>query len=81
MIQLKYKTRDNTSTKDKSKVYFTAHPKDYKYFDEIVEEILDRQNCTIFYFDDFSDDIDYEDFALQLNQMQLFVIPITNNLL
>ena len=81
MIQLKYKTRDNTRTKDKSKVYFTAHPKDYKYFDEIVEEILDKQNCTIFYFDDFSDDIDYEDFALQLNQMQLFVIPITNNFL
>ncbi|MBR3890487.1 MAG: TIR domain-containing protein [Bacilli bacterium] len=81
MIELKYKTRDHTSPKGKPRVYFSAHPSDYKYFDEITDEILDKENCVIYYFDDFSENIDYEDFMLQLNQMQMFVIPITNKFL
>lgn len=71
------------SMQSKSKVYFTAHPKDYEiHFETILKEILDRQNnCVVFWLDGYTKPDDVEDYELKLGEMQLFVVPITTMLL
>lgn len=80
MENLKYKTRGSSSPKGKPRVYFCCHPKDFAfYFQAISDEILEKQDCAIWYADEATP---YdEDFLEALNQMQLFVMPITTNLL
>lgn len=80
MIKLKYKTRENTSPQGKPRVYFCCHPEDFsKYFETVANEVLEKQNCTIWYVDeDTSRD---DEFFGDLKQMQLFVMPVTTNLL
>lgn len=80
MINIKYKTRGNNSPKGKPRVYFCCHPKDFeKHFETISNEILTKQNCAIWYVDE--DFVRNEDFFADLKQMQLFVMPVTTNLL
>lgn len=77
MKLFQYKTRGNSTPQGKPRVYFCSHPKDAAlYFDDISKEILEKQNCVIWYRDSLSDMSDEETFPL-LQQMQLFVIPIT----
>lgn len=79
MSALHYKTRGNTSPKGKPKVYFCCHPNDFeKYFDAISDEILAQQNCAVWYTTDASRDAEL---LSDLMQMQLFVVPVTANLL
>lgn len=84
---LKYKTKvgkyeeikDNQpSPQGRQRVYFTCHPDDFdKYFDEVTNEILLKQpNCAIYFYDG-EVPADEEDRDLDLNQMILFVIPVT----
>ena len=80
MANLRYKTRGNTNPKGKPKVYFCCHPEDFvKCFQNISNEILDKQDCAIWFADGHieRDEEFYED----LKQMQLFVMPVTTNLL
>lgn len=80
MANLKYKTRGNCDPQGKSKVYFCCHQKDFnRYFESISDEILAKQNCAIWYIDGSVDR--NEEFFENLLQMQLFVMPITSNLL
>ena len=80
MANLKYKTRDNSSPQGKPRVYFCCHPEDFnKYFESISDEILAEQNCAIWYTDEAV--VHNEDFFVDLKQMQLFVMPVTTNLL
>lgn len=85
---LKYKTKagkyeeikDNQpSPQGRQRVYFTCHPDDFdKYFDEVTNEILSKQpNCAIYFYDGKVPE-DEEDKDLDLNQMILFVIPVTH---
>jgi len=80
MANLKYKTRGNSNPQGKPKVYFCCHPEDFnKYFETIYKEVLAKQNCAVWYTDEV---VAYDDdFFLDLKQMQLFVMPITTNLL
>lgn len=80
MSNLMYKTRGNTDSKGKQRVYFCCHPEDFeKYFDVVSNEILSKQNCAIWYVKrDFERT---EEFLTDLKQMQLFVMPVTSNLL
>ncbi len=65
-----------SSPQGKPRVYFCCHPDDFNnYFEEISEEILSKQNCSIWY-DTTSTEI-HSSLAEDLNLMQLFVIPIT----
>ena len=51
MTKIHFLTRYNTSTNGKQRVYFSAHPKDFsKYFAEISNDILSKQNCAIYYY-------------------------------
>lgn len=80
MANLKYKTRSNSSPQGKPRVYFCCHPKDFeKCFESISDEILEKQNCAVWYTDEV---VAYDDdFFMDLKQMQLFVMLITTNLL
>ena len=81
MSILRFKTRSNTNPQGKPKVYFCAPPEDYsKYFDIITNEILRKQNCSVWYLDD-ANAARSEELLIDLEQMQLFVMPVTTNLL
>ena len=80
MANLKFKTRENTQPQKKPNVFFCCHPRDFsKHFETISEEILQKQNCTIWYIDE---KVSYdEEFLDNLKLMQLFVMPVTAQLL
>lgn len=81
MAELKYKTRGNSEPDDKPRVYFTCHPSDFdSCFPIAAQDILKRQNCAIFYRNPQAD-YDKEDLLSRLTSMQLFVIPVTEQLL
>ena len=81
MANLKCKTRGNTNPQGKPRVYFCCHPEDFeRYFEAVSEEILAKHNCAIWYMDNRSSEQD-EIFLEYLKEMQLFVMPVTTNLL
>lgn len=81
-MKLQYKTRGNSSPQGKPRVYFSCHPADFRlYFQPISEEILEKQNCAIWYDTEPEAEYDSEPFKLSLSQMQLFVIPVTTRFL
>lgn len=71
-----------SSNERKAKVYFACHPDDFDlYFDLITDNILDHQQCLIYYTKDMDEAISESDKENILSQMNLFVVPITRNLL
>ena len=82
MADFQFRTRGQQSPQGKQRVYFTCHPDDFeKYFEEIQKEILDRQDCAVFYLEPNTQPEDVEDYELRLREMQLFVVPVTTKLL
>jgi len=80
MAQIKWKTKDGVFPRDKAKVYFSCHPRDYaSCFSTITDEILQYCNCAIYYYE-VEPEHD-EAYYTNLEQMQLVVIPVTTNLL
>ena len=78
---LTYKTRGESSPQGKPRVYFCAHPKDHaRFFEAISDEILARQNCAVWSAKETDAPRD-ADFLHDLTQMQLFVMPVTAELL
>lgn len=69
------------SPSGKPKVYFTCHPEDFHYFDEIRESILKTHDCAIYYTEDMTEPLPelYRD--TDLGGMNLFVVPVTFRLL
>ena len=82
MSDFQFRTRGQQSPQGKQRVYFTCHPDDFdKFFEEIQKEILDRQDCAVFYLEPNTQPEDVEDYELRLREMQLFVVPVTTKLL
>ena len=82
MAKILCRTKGNANPKGKPRVYFTCHPEDFeKFFETIVKEILDRQDCAVFYPEPGTQPEDVEDYELRLKEMQLFVVPVTTKLL
>ena len=82
MAKLDVRTRGNSSPQGKRRVWFCAHPKDYElFFEPIVKEILEKQNCAIYYDTEPDADWEAESFYADLAQMNLFVMPVTTHLL
>ena len=78
---LKCKTNPGSNPQGKPRVYFCCHPKDFDlYFGPVSNEILAIQDCAIWYPEDLHVKRD-EAFLSELKQMQLFVLPVTTNLL
>lgn len=84
-MQISYKTRGNLNPQGRPRVYYTGHPNDFSlYFEKITEEILEFQNCAVYYDTGYSDaavkELTEEE-QYELSQMQLFVIPVTGRFL
>ena len=79
--RLKYKTRGEQIPQGIPKVFYCCHPKDFdRFFESVSDEILAKQNCAVFY-DSTPDAERDEQFFLDLKRMQLFVMPVTSELL
>jgi tetratricopeptide (TPR) repeat protein len=68
--------------RNKPRVYFTCHPEDFgRYFDTICEQVFKAHDCVICYTDDMSAPYEDENWQDDLAQMNLFIFPVTFNLL
>ena len=82
MSQIKYVTRGNSSPNGKPRVYFTCHPNDFESrFQMICEDIFATQDCAIYYTEDMSEPLSFDDIDVELGRFNLFVVPITLKLL
>lgn len=67
--------------KNLSRVFFSCHKDDFdKYFTDIVSDIINIQDCNIYYLEKSDKDInDYNNslYLSDLNKMNLFVFPIS----
>ncbi len=82
ITEFSFVTRDNSGVEGKSRIYFSCHANDkYKYFQSICKDIFSLMDCVIFYTDnmeaEYSEDVKNYD----LMRMNLFVIPVTRDLL
>ena len=78
---IQFKTRGDSTNQGKPRVYFCCHPDDFDmYFESVRNEILDKQNCAVYFYDNASS-IPEQERETDLLSMQLFVIPVTTNLL
>ena len=81
-MDLAYITRGNSSPKGKPRVYISGHPMDCINFrNDLADEILSHSNCVIYYNSQPNQIPGQEELNSILRQMQLFVIPVTSNLL
>ena len=80
MANLQYKTRGMSNPKGKPRVYFCCHEAEFDaYFEGISKELLELQNCAVWYADAAA--VRDESFLADLGEMQLFVMPVTTKLL
>lgn len=80
-MELKWKTRGDVPPQHKPRVYFCCHEADFDtYFESIALDILQQTDCAIWYRDTLPTVSD-EEYVAQLQQMQLFVMPVTTRLL
>ncbi len=80
-ISLSYKTKGNSNPRGKSKVYFSYHPDDIIHLDHTAELLQDKHDCAVYYYDYANGEPNLEELSQLLDEMQLFVIPITSNFL
>ena len=82
MSTFMFKTRGNTNPQGKPRVYFTCHPEDFaKTFEKVYNDILSVSDCAIYYTENMTESITEHDRDFGLKRMNLFVVPITQNLL
>lgn len=79
---MKYVTRGNFSPNGKPRVYFTCHPEDFeKHFQKVCDDIFKSHSPAIFYTPDMTAKLDADNMEADLGRCNLFVIPVTYNLL
>lgn len=80
-MRLNFKTRGNADPQGRPRVYYTAHPGEHKrYLQPVAEDIFKYQNCAVYYDEEFEKDVSESDLQL-LEEMHLFVIPVTTRFL
>ena len=71
---------NNINPQGRPKVYFCCHPNDFdNYFESVSNDILEKQKCTIWYAE--NEDERDDEYLSNIKEMQLFVMPVTTNLL
>ena len=81
MNTFSFKTRGQCNPTGKQKVYFCCHSRDFtKYFTPISNQILELYDCAIWYPTEYNVPRE-ENFYQDLKQMQLFILPVTENLI
>ncbi len=82
MAKILFKTKEQTNANGKPKVYFTCHPDDFdRYFEKICDDILNICDCAIYYTEDMTATISEKDMEIEIASNNLFIIPISHNLL
>ena len=83
MSKILYRLRDKKeSLQGKNKIYFSCSPKDFdSCFDLLCEDIFASQNCAVFYESDMEGAYIREELESILQDMQLFIMPVTKNFL
>ncbi len=80
MANIQIKAKDNENIEKKPKVFFTCYQDDFiKYFDRICKDIFATHNCAIYYTADMNEE--FEDMETDFARYNLFVVPVTQNLL
>lgn len=80
MERFQHKTRNGSTSREKSKVYFCGRDKDFnRFFKSVSDDILRARDCAVWYSYDMVERD--EEFLACLKEMQLFVIPVTAELL
>ena len=78
MSKLSVQTRGDSTPQGKPRVYFCCHPGDFaRCFPSICQDLLELENCAVYYETDWSTPISPE----ELEEMRLFVVPLTANCL
>lgn len=81
-MKLTWKTRGGAAPQGKARVYFSGHSVDLERFLEpICRQLFQTQDCAVYYDAEPEAPGDREDWLRQLEQMQLFVLPITGRFL
>ena len=79
---IKYKTRGNALPHGKPRVFLVYHPDDFQTVTtQIIEDVLSRFDCAVYYIDDDIATIPTEELELALNEMNLVIAPISRKLL
>lgn len=81
-MEFKVRTKGNADPQGKPRVYFTCHPEDLaRTFDKVCDDIFKTHDCAIYYTADMATEIPAESRDLDLDRMNLFVLPVTLKLL
>ncbi len=80
MLNIGYKTKSNDNPKGKSRVWFCAHKNDYKYLSDVLHDVFEYTNAAVYYDLNPNDDTLADDLS-ELSEMNLFIMPVTSNLL
>ncbi len=76
------RTRGNAAPQGKPRVFLTGHPADLPACSEdIFTDILNIQDCAVYYDEESDAPCDKEALLQELEQMQLLVIPVTSRFL
>ena len=82
MQRLLYKTKSGGSPQDKPRVYFTCHPDDFdRTFTKVCEDIFKTHDCAIYYTENMTELLPEETRELDLERMNMFVVPVTFKLM
>ena len=82
MQHLLFKTKNGGSPKDKPRVYFTCHPDDFdRTFPKVCEDIFNTHDCAIYYTENMTELLPEDTRELDLERMNMFVVPVTFKLM
>ena len=78
MAKFSYKTRNDVEPTKLQKIWLCAHPDDVDSFLENDANIIHSLvNCAIWYDKTTNENIEHEELLENLNDMKLFVVPVT----
>ena len=82
MTELLFKTKGMAQPQGKPRVYFTCHPADFeRNFEKFCDDLFAAADCAVYYTADMSERLPEETHDVDLERMNLFVIPVSFRLL
>lgn len=82
MAKFDYVYDNEQNIKSKPRLYFTCHHLDFDdYFEWVTEDVLEAFDCIIYYTEDMTEELTEENLSVDINRMNLVVVPITKKLL
>lgn len=82
MAKFDYVYDNEQNIKSKPRLYFTCHHLDFDdYFEWVAEDVLEAFDCIIYYTEDMTEELTEENLSVDINRMNLVVVPITKKLL